>query len=70
MCAKLGYSVPGTNTIPEQIVANRMRYYEALDAADAAWVEKRVDVSVMEQLLREMLANQLSSVIDAAGLCS
>ena len=70
MCAKLGYSVPGTNTIPEQIVANRVRYYEALDAAGAAWVEKRVDVSVMEQLLREMLANQLSSVIDAAGLGS
>ena len=70
MCAKLGYSVPGTNTIPEQIVANRVRYYEALDAADAAWVEKRVDVSLMEQLLREMLAIQLSSVIDAAGLGS
>lgn len=40
-----------------------MPYYEALDVADAAGV---LDVGVMEQLLAEMLANQLSSVIDAA----
>jgi hypothetical protein len=39
---------------------------EALDAADAAWESGTLDVSVMEQLMAEMLANQLSSVIDAA----
>ena len=61
-----GYKLPGTITIPDQIVSNRQPYYEALDAADAAWAKGMVDVSVMEQLLAEMLANQLSSVIDAA----
>ncbi|MDZ4798664.1 MAG: Fic family protein [Bryobacteraceae bacterium] len=66
LCARLGYRLPGIDTIPEQIVANREPYYKALDAADAAWGDKRVDVRAMEQLMAEMLANQLSSVIDKA----
>lgn len=66
LCAKLGYNLPGTVTIPDQIVSNREPYYQALDAADAAWAAGTMDVSVMEKLLAEMLANQLSSVIDAA----
>ena len=66
LCAKLGYRLPGTNTIPEQIVANRQPYYRALDAADAAWADGRVDVLEMERLLAEMLASQLASVLDAA----
>jgi Fic family protein len=66
LCARLGYKLPGTVTIPDQIVSNREPYYQALDAADAAWATGVVDVSVMEQLLAEMLANQLASVIDAA----
>ncbi|MDQ2949871.1 MAG: Fic family protein [Acidobacteriota bacterium] len=66
LCARLGYSLPGTVTIPDQIVFNREPYYQALDAADAAWASGTLDVSVMEQLMAEMLANQLSSVIDAA----
>lgn len=66
LCARLGYNLPGTVTIPDQIVSNRQPYYEALDAADAAWGAGTLDVSVMEQLMAEMLANQLSSVIDAA----
>lgn len=67
LCSKLGFRLPGTNTIPEQIVANRQPYYSALDAADAAWADGRIDVSEMEQLLAEMLSNQLASVIEAAG---
>ena len=66
LCARLGYKLPGTVTIPDQIVLNREPYYRALDAADAAYTSGTVDVSVMEQLMTEMLANQLSSVIDAA----
>jgi Fic family protein len=66
LCARLGYNLPGTVTIPDQIVSNRQPYYAALDAADAAWATGTLDVSVMEQLMAEMLANQLSSVIDAA----
>jgi Fic family protein len=66
LCAKLGYRIPGTQTIPEQIVANRQPYYQALDEADAAWAEGRIDVSTMEQLLGQMLARQLASVLHDA----
>lgn len=67
ICAKLGYKLPGTDTIPEQIVANRQPYYAALDSADAAWAEGEIDVSAMEKLLERMLAVQLSSVLVAAA---
>ena len=67
LCARLGYRLVGTNTIPEQIVANRQPYYAALDAADDAYAEGKIDVSAMESLLGQMLAVQLASVlIDAA----
>ena len=67
MCARLGYRIPGTSTITEQIVANRQPYYEALDAADAAWTNAIIDVSAMQRLLEHALAVQLSSVLEAAG---
>jgi len=67
LCARLGYRIPGTHTIPEQIVDNRQPYYEALDAADAAWANGVIDVGAMERLLEHALAVQLSSVLDAAG---
>jgi Fic family protein len=67
LCARLGYRIPGTRTIPEQIVANRQPYYEALDSADAAWSEGRLDTSLMEKLIEDMLAVQLSSVLEAAS---
>ena len=59
LCANLGYRLPGTLAIPEQIVANREPYYEALDAADAAWAKGNLDVSIMEDLLSGLLAKQL-----------
>lgn len=62
LCAKLGFSLPGTLTIPQQIVSNRQLYYAALDDADAAWVNGRLEVTLMENLLSEMLAAQLVSV--------
>jgi fido (protein-threonine AMPylation protein) len=63
LCARLGYRLVGTTTIPEQIVANRQPYYAALDAADAAFAVGRIDVTAMEALLGQMLAVQLSSVL-------
>ena len=62
LCARLGYKLPGTLTIPEQIVAYRQPYYLALDAADAASAKGKTDVAVMEGLLSDMLAKQLVSV--------
>jgi len=66
MCARLGQKPPGGLTIAEQIVASRFPYYDALDAADKAWGEGRVDVAEMEGLLSGMLATQLLSLHKAA----
>jgi len=61
LCIHLGFKIPGTLTIPEQIVGNREPYYAALDAADAAWNNGIVDVSVMESLMERLLETQLRS---------
>jgi Fic family protein len=66
LCAKLGYRLPGANTIPDQIVANRKPYYAALDVADSAYSQGKNDVSAMEELLSNLLAIQLSEVLRAA----
>jgi hypothetical protein len=59
--------LPGTPTIPDQIVDNRGPYFEALDAADVAWRESHFDVSKMEVLLAALLARQLAGFYEAAG---
>lgn len=58
---------PGTPTIPEQIVENRNPYFDALDAADAAWANGEIDLSRMEELLSGMLAKQLTNAYERAG---
>lgn len=63
----LGYELPGRPTIPEQIQADRAGYFSALEAADRADLNGAIDVSVMESLLKNMLARQLLSVIEAAS---
>jgi Fic family protein len=68
LCSKLKSVLPGSPTIPEQIQADRRAYFDALEAADAAYrADESVDVSAMETLLRNMLAKQLLSVIEKAG---
>ena len=64
----LGYELPGSPTIPEQIQNDRSGYFAALEAADRADRAGALDVSAMEDLLRGMLASQLLSVIDAGDL--
>ena len=59
--------LPGTPTIPDQIVENRNPYFDALDSADEAWAEGRVDISEMEDLLAGMLARQLAGFYQLAG---
>jgi Fic family protein len=64
LCARLGYRVPGKNTIPEQISENKRPYYSALETADVAFEKTRgIDVGTMEDLLGELLAKQLATVI-------
>lgn len=68
LCVKLGYRLPGRETVPERIAADKSPYYQALDAADAAWKAGKVDVSSMEALLSATLAQQLVAVhSDATG---
>ncbi|MEJ8573330.1 Fic family protein [Microbaculum marinum] len=67
LCVRLGYLLPGSPTIPEQIVQDRSPYFEALDAADAAYAEGKIDVSAMEEMLSGMLAEQLKSIYEQAG---
>jgi Fic family protein len=64
LCVRLGYRVPGSNTIPEQISQDKNPYYKALELADSAFEkEKKIDVSAMETLVGELLAKQLASII-------
>ena len=56
-----GYVLPGTPTIPDQIVDNRTPYFNALDAADAAFAAGKIDVRKMEELVGGLLANQLAT---------
>jgi Fic family protein len=62
-----GMILPGSKTIPEQIIANRNPYYAALESADAAWAKDQTDVSTLEKLLSDMLAAQLLSVAELAS---
>jgi Fic family protein len=64
---RAGAVLPGTPTIPDQIVDNRNRYFEALDAADSAYRGGKIDVSRMETLLAGLLAKQLAGFYQAAG---
>jgi Fic family protein len=64
---KIGYLLPGVNTIPEQIVLNREPYFEALEAADAAWKENILDLTKLELLLEALLSRQLLSVLENAS---
>ena len=66
LCVRLGYVLPGTRTIPEQISLDKNPYYTALEAADRANAEGGIDLREMETLLESLLAAQLVSVIDAA----
>jgi Fic family protein len=59
---RLGFNLPGENTIAQQIETDRSAYYDALEAADEADKKGVLDVSVMEELISNMLAAQLLSV--------
>jgi Fic family protein len=66
LCLRLGYRLPGSNTIPDQISLDKTPYYRALEAADEAWAEKKIELSVLEDYLAALLANQLVSVHEQA----
>ena len=60
ICMHYGALLPGKKIVPERIRENRAPYYEALKAADEAWSEGHLDVSVMAEYLADLLKGQLS----------
>ncbi len=63
-----GTLLPGKLTIPEQVERDKRPYYKALEAADDAWAEGRIDLMAMKQLLSSMLARQLVAVHEDSEL--
>ena len=57
--------VPETNASPEQIATNKRPYYEALEKADEAGSEDRIDLSALAEYLSSLLAKQLLSVLES-----
>jgi len=62
LCSKLGFTLPGTKTIPDLIVADRDPYYQALREADEAWAAGSLDIGMMESLMSALLAQQLADI--------
>lgn len=62
LCARLGYRLPGVTTIPELIARAKQPYYGALEAADQADRDGRVDVGQLEELIAGHLATQLYEI--------
>jgi Fic family protein len=62
LCVRMGYILPGRRTIPDQISEDRTPYYKALEGADIAWSEGRVDLTALKNLLSSMLAQQLIAI--------
>lgn len=68
LSVRLGFNLPGDNTIMQQIERTRDPYYDALAAADLAYKNGSViDVSEMEAMISGMLAAQLLSVHEKAS---
>ena len=64
---RTGYILPGSPSIPDQIVSDRSGYFHALDQADKACRAGSLDVTAMEDLLGGMLARQLAGFYRSAG---
>jgi fido (protein-threonine AMPylation protein) len=67
LTVKCGFILPGSPTIPDQIFGDRRGYFAAMDDADAAFREERLDVTAMESLLSGMLARQLAAFYESVG---
>jgi Fic family protein len=50
----------GKRTVPERIREDRRPYYAALQAADRAWDEGHLDLSIMADYLETLLYGQLT----------
>jgi len=60
LCVKYGGLLRGSKIVPERIRENRKPYYDALKAADRAWADGNLDLSVLEAYLAQLVSDQLS----------
>ena len=67
LSVRLKMKIPGNPTIPEMITEQRRPYYDALEKADAAMNAGKIDLHDMEQLLENLLAKQLLTVVSQAS---
>jgi len=65
-CSKLDFYLPGVTTIPEFISRDKAPYYKALEAGDEGQEAGEIDVSDMEDLLKNLLAKQMVLALDRA----
>ena len=67
LSVRMGFNLPGLNTIPQQIEQDSQPYYRALETADDAYKTGTLDLSEMESLLAKLLATQLVMIYDKAA---
>jgi len=66
LCLRIGHPLYGANSVPAQIAQDKTPYYDALEAADAASADGRLNVEQIEKLLDSLLARQLLGVLEHA----
>jgi hypothetical protein len=66
LSVKFGYVLPGTKTVPDQIVSNRSPYFKALESADLSLKEGQIDVSEMETFPESAISLDPDSTQDLA----
>ena len=59
LSVRLGFELPGRLPIPARIKHAPIAYTRALEAADAAWSRRVLDVSLMQELLAFYIEAQL-----------
>jgi Fic family protein len=67
LCVRLKMLPPGRMTIPQQIEEEKTPYYKALESADTADAEGKLDLTAMKELLGAMLAKQLHAIYEESG---
>jgi Fic family protein len=60
---RLDSILPGSPTVPEQIVADKKAYYDGLEQADAAWKNGQIVLTQLEAMITSMLAKQFLSAL-------
>jgi len=63
VCLKFGFVLPGTSTLIELIMQNRMEYQAALKAADDSYESTgKADLTAMNAFVERLLREQFSSI--------